>query len=325
MNKRHLVLEYKKRGKSQTEISRLLKISRCGVQLIIKKHKQGYSLQDKPKLGRPTSLSKSEKRKIVMESNKFPFKTAKEGYRDSGIHTNVSVDTVKRTLRQNNLFGRTAANKPSLTKVNKAKRLQWCKEKIGWTIEDSRKVIFSDEAKIELTSHSGEKVRLPKGMRHNSRYVKGTKKFSPYLMLWGAIRDDGQRTLLRCLSTADSQEYQRLLKNAIPKIYNSRKLLQQDGATCHRSASTKRFLEEKRIRILENWPAQSPDLNLIEIVWSILKKDINKKTYNDLGHLEESVMEAWQNILSTIVTKLYESMPKRIRAVVRARGGHTRY
>ena len=72
---------------------------------------------------------------------------------------------------------------------------------------------------------------------------------------------------------------QDVLKVGLEKIYNKNYMLQQDGAICHTAVSTKEFLKANKIRTLERWTAQSPDLNIIEQMWAYLKKTVKAKNY----------------------------------------------
>lgn len=75
------------------------------------------------------------------------------------------------------------------------------------------------------------------------------------------------------------------------------------------------------------WPAQSPDMNPIEHLWEHLKRKLHK--YNDppkgVWELWDRVVEEWNKIPPEVCQKLVESMPRRLEAVVKAKGGHTKY
>ena len=43
--------------------------------------------------------------------------------------------------------------------------------------------------------------------------------------------------------------------------------LQQDNAPAHNSILSKTWFSENGLEILENWPPNSPDINIIENVW----------------------------------------------------------
>nr|PNR36005.1 hypothetical protein PHYPA_021855 [Physcomitrium patens] len=49
----------------------------------------------------------------------------------------------------------------------------------------------------------------------------------------------------------------------------------EDGALMHRSSQPRLWREVHQMRML-NWPANSPDLNIIENLWKMVKDFIQK-------------------------------------------------
>ena len=87
------------------------------------------------------------------------------------------------------------------------------------------------------------------------------------------------------------------------------------------------YLENQQYEVLQ-WPAQSPDLNPIEHLWSKLKRELNKYESPPKGMIElwERVQEVWNNKISKEdCLVLIESMPRRIEAVLKAKGLWTKY
>ena len=75
------------------------------------------------------------------------------------------------------------------------------------------------------------------------------------------------------------------------------------------------------------WPAQSPDLNPIEHLWSHLKKKLEEYENPPTGitDLWKRVEKEWNNIPASVCQNLIESMPRRVAAVLGAKGGYTKY
>ena len=76
-----------------------------------------------------------------------------------------------------------------------------------------------------------------------------------------------------------------------------------------------------------DWPSQSPDLNPIEHIWALIKKRIGQRTRPPSGMLElcQLVQEEWGKISVDDCRCVIDSMPRRVAAVIKAKGGWTRY
>ena len=76
------------------------------------------------------------------------------------------------------------------------------------------------------------------------------------------------------------------------------KIFQQDGAPPHRSKLAKQWLANQKFKILEEWPANSPDLNVIENCWIYLKKKVAEHRPGNLIDLNERIMQVWDSEIS---------------------------
>ncbi len=88
-------------------------------------------------------------------------------------------------------------------------------------------------------------------------------------------------------------------------------IFQQDLAPVHTAKSTKSWLNDRGVGVLD-WPANSPDLNLIENIWSIVKRP------KHADELKATVKETWASTPPQQCHKLISSMPRRIEAVIKA-------
>ncbi|CAI7888233.1 unnamed protein product [Closterium sp. NIES-53] len=74
------------------------------------------------------------------------------------------------------------------------------------------------------------------------------------------------------------------------------------------------------------WPASSPDLNPTEHLWVYLKKQLLTYPRPPAGILElwDRVQAEWEKIPASWCSELIESMPRRVRAVLKAKGRWTK-
>ena len=99
----------------------------------------------------------------------------------------------------------------------------------------------------------------------------------------------------------------------------------QDGVPCHHSKVAKNFLDSNNINLCK-WPGNSPDLNPIENLWTNMKNKVSEKQPLSGAELVKAIKEVWvKEISKKYCQSLIKSMPKRIKAVIKNRGGHTKY
>ena len=70
---------------------------------------------------------------------------------------------------------------------------------------------------------------------------------------------------------------------------------QQDLAPCHTSKLVQEKMAKLKLNVLE-WPAKSPHLNPIEMLWSILDKKLAAEPIYSIMDLRQRLEEEWNGI-----------------------------
>ena len=229
------------------------------------------------------------------------------------------------------------ARKPALNDKQRGNRLKWCQERVDWTPDQWRSVIWSDESRFMLVGNDGGiRVVRKAGERYLEQHVLHTHKFGKgSIMVWGCFWAGGLGPLVTLTGTVNQEKYVDCLANNFLPWYqklvegNQREyIFQEDGAPCHTGGYTT-WYKRKRcdVKSFDFWPAQSPDLNPIEHLWAYIAHKLRDKRGElaNLAQLEAFVHKTWSEIPSQILESLISSMPERYRAVVANNGGTTRY
>ena len=94
---------------------------------------------------------------------------------------------------------------------------------------------------------------------------------------------------------------------------------------CPRAKSVQNFLQEKNVDILD-WPGKSPDLNLIKNLWHMMKNEVADQHPASMESLKTAIKIVWtQKMTLEYYYNLIDSMPLKMTAVVKNRGGLTKY
>ena len=100
----------------------------------------------------------------------------------------------------------------------------------------------------------------------------------------------------------------------------------QDNARPHVAQCVSQFLDTVGIEVTV-WPSCSPDLSPIEHLWDILGKRIKARNVlpETLQDLQRALLHEWGEIDQQVIRNLIQSIPRRMQAVIDARGGNIRY
>ena len=116
-------------------------------------------------------------------------------------------------------------------------------------------------------------------------------------MFWGCFSIQGPGTLRPVDGMMNSDKYINVLQHKLVpemmKIFpNNDGIFQQDLTPCHTSKKVTKYMTDNNITTLA-WPGNSPDLNPIENLWSIIKTRLRNRDCTQKTKLIESIIDVW--------------------------------
>jgi transposase len=286
--------------------------------------------------GRPKKLTAADERAILHQINSGKAETAVDVAKNLNtiLSKPVSTQTVRNVLKKNKMKAVVKKKMPYLSPRHRKLWLEFALKYREWTPEDWGRVLFSDETKINRFGSDGRKwTWKQKGQCLLDREVQGTVKHGGgNIMVWGCMGREGVGRMAEVVGRMDAKQFVDILEtNLLPSIKESgiprgQVIFQQDNDPKHTSKLASQWFEDNKIELLD-WPPQSPDLNPIEHLWEHLKRQLNarKEPIKGVFDLWDKAAEEWNKIDPEVCQNLIESIPRRLEAVIRAKGGHTKY
>lgn len=321
-------------GIRQAEISRRLNIPRTTITSVVDRFRKRGSLQNKPRKGAPSKLDGRDIRTLLrlVKNNRGKSLSEITAIFNENRPSIVSKRTIQRILYCNNFHRRIVKKRIQIREVNRKNRVNWCRSNRLKTVANFwKRVIFSDECKVDFGSDN----RLFIWRKSGEEWLPcclappPVPKFS--LMIWACITYDGVGTLTVVEGNVNAQGYINILDNNLwPVVVRHFPagdfIFQDDNAPIHRAATVTRFKQQNQIRSLL-WPAQSPDLNIIENCWYRLKRQLKNRRdiIRSKDQLALAIRDIWLNTPVDYIRNLYSSIPRRIRNVITSKGYITKY
>jgi transposase len=287
--------------------------------------------------GRPSKLSTRDKQSIIRQISSGKLENAVQAtqFINSIIPNPVTPQTVRNALKEGGFYSATKRKVPMLKQTHRQRRLKFAHYHENWTVEDWKRVLWTDETKINHIGSDGKVyVWKQRGEPLSDRTTSPTVKHGGgnNLMVWGSMGWNGVGKLIEVQGKMNAEQYCQILDEGVVESFEKLEIpederyFQQDNDPKHTSKRATEWFSDNEIQVLE-WPAQSPDLNPIEHLWHHLKSQLQQYETPPKGvhELWERVGKEWNKIPPEVCQRLIESMPRRIQAVIKAKGGHTKY
>jgi hypothetical protein len=331
--KKARIILLKRQGVSDSEIAQRYSVDRSTVNRIFHRYAENPDFyQVKPKSGRPRKFMTNDVRVAVqmLVSTQAHDVMDLQRQRFPDLHP----DTIRKRLAACGLKAYVRRKKPFLSPAHKKRRVEWAKAHEHWTVEDWKVVVFSDESKFNIFGSDGRRWcwRKP-GQEFDERYVrKEVKHGGGSVMVWGCVTAKGLGRIVRIEGNMDANLYTQILNDDVLGTLKDLDInkkdiyFQQDNDSKHTSKLAQAWFKKAKLDVFD-WPACSPDMNIIENLWDYLERKVRTRSPLPRNRKEMwgALQEEWMSVEEDYIEKLFQSMPDRIQALLKAKGSWTKY
>lgn len=333
------VIALHKCGHSASTIFKLLQklgISRSFVFRTIKRWKDVQSVDDSKRSGRPRSVcTPAAIQRVRSRINRNPVRKQKVMALQMSLKRGSLKSIINRHLKL-----RAYRRKKGHLLNNRLRTLRRLRSRVllkRYANKAHRNILFSDEKifTIEETyNKQNDRVYARSSTlagKKAPRVIRGHHPSS--VMVWLGASYQGMTEVHFCEKgvKTGAMVYQNTVLDKVVKplsqtlFKNQHWVFQQDSAPAHKAKSTQQWFRENKIDFIPcgDWPSSSPDLNPLDYaIWRIIEEKACAKPHKNLDSLKKSICMVVEEIDMEAVRTAIDDWPRRLRACIKAGGGH---
>lgn len=332
-NVRQLIIYNREKGHSIRKLAEMFAMPKSTVGKIVRQFDTEGRTESIRHKGRPKTLSTYDERFILSTLARKPETSAPALAAELSRRTKKEITPrmVRLVIHRDGMNSRTPRRKPFISKVNQAKRLEFAQKYITYNEKFWKEVLFADESKYNVFGSDGKRRvwRKPNTELQQKNLNVNVKHGGGNVQVWGCCAANGVGNLEVIDGTLTAASYIALLKrnlHASAEKLGIRHTFRywQDNDPKHKAHITRNWLLYNCPHVIET-PPQSPDLNIIENAWDYLERKLREEPIYGKAQLRERLSQEWARIPPEYFEKLASSMPRRLQAVIDAKGLHTKY
>jgi transposase len=324
---RWTVITWHKEGLGTADICRKTGFDHHFVTRWIAKYNDSGSVDDAERAGRPRKLSTHLERTVETKmrgKRRHSCRGVARELKQQHI-ADVSRMTVHRTAHRRGLRALKQRKTSRLSETHKRGRLEFAEAN---STKNWSNVMFTDEHTFKRFKGGNPQHDFVWAKTPSEVPVKEVERWGLTLDVWAGISLHGKTEVAFYQGSLNAQAYQGILENtllpAAQQLFEDEKggwELQQDKATCHMAKSTKEWLEQHDVDVVEGWPTKGDDINPIENLWAILDDRLASRKFTTKKGMEKAIREIWDGVDLSLLHNLIHSIPDRLRRIRKADGG----